>query len=112
MAASRGASLQVGRGLGLDEAQLVDVERAALLHDIGKLAIPDGILHKDGPLDEAEWVLMGKHSIFGEQLISASPASSISRPCLVPSTSAGTGRLSRWAGRRGDTAAGADRLRV
>ncbi len=47
-------AVAVGRDLGLDDAQLVDVERAALLHDIGKLAIPDAILHKAGPLDEAE----------------------------------------------------------
>jgi response regulator RpfG family c-di-GMP phosphodiesterase len=42
---------------------------AAPLHDIGKVGIPDAILHKPGPLDEAEWLLMKQHTIFGYEIL-------------------------------------------
>ena len=63
-----------GRRLGLAEAQLDELARASQLHDIGKIAIPDQILHKTGPLDEDEWVFVRQHSVVGERILAASPA--------------------------------------
>jgi diguanylate cyclase (GGDEF)-like protein len=54
-------------GLGPDECQ--EVEFTALLHDIGKLAMPPGILEKPGPLNDDEWALMKTHTVEGEQLL-------------------------------------------
>lgn len=55
-------------GLGDGDALRNDVELAALLHDVGKLAMPYRLLHKSGPLDGAEWALMRTHTIEGERL--------------------------------------------
>jgi GAF domain-containing protein len=63
----------VARRLGLDEAALTEVRQVALLHDIGKLAIPDTILHKRGPLTEEEWRVMRRHPVFSERLIRSVP---------------------------------------
>ena len=46
---------------------------AALLHDIGKVAIPDEILHKPGPLTDEEWVLMKEHPVIGERILRVLP---------------------------------------
>jgi two-component system cell cycle response regulator len=48
--------------------------RAAELHDIGKLAIPDAIVHKPGPLDAHEWAFMKQHAIIGQRILNAAPA--------------------------------------
>ena len=64
----------VATALGLDSETRDEVLRAAELHDIGKLAIPDEILEKAGPLDEAEWVFMRQHSVIGERILGAAPA--------------------------------------
>ncbi|MBE2315721.1 diguanylate cyclase [Solirubrobacter sp. CPCC 204708] len=63
----------VGEQLGLDSADLLDLRRAAALHDIGKIAIPDAILHAPRALDEAEWQYMRQHTIIGERIIGATP---------------------------------------
>ena len=60
--------------LGVPEEDLENVRQTALLHDVGKVAIPDGILKKQGALDEAEWAFMKRHSLIGERIISAAPA--------------------------------------
>lgn len=57
--------LRVGQELGLDESQLQNLEVAALLHDIGKVGVPDSILRKPGKLDEEEYALMKKHPEYG-----------------------------------------------
>jgi HD-GYP domain-containing protein (c-di-GMP phosphodiesterase class II) len=57
--------MRVGQGLGLEEADLQNLEVAALLHDIGKVGIPDSILRKPDRLDPEEYALMKKHSEFG-----------------------------------------------
>ena len=75
-------ALAVGRALGLDARQLADVERVAVLHDVGKLAIPDALLHKPGPLDEREWALMREHPVVGSELIAGVPALQHLRPVL------------------------------
>jgi diguanylate cyclase (GGDEF)-like protein len=64
----------VAADLGLDAEAQDEVLRAAELHDIGKLAIPDEILDKPGPLDESEWVFMRQHPIIGERILGAAPA--------------------------------------
>ncbi len=64
----------VARRLELSGEQLDEVTRAAELHDIGKLAIPDDILHKPGPLDADEWELTHQHPVIGDRILAAVPA--------------------------------------
>ena len=63
----------VARELGLSSADVQDVELVALLHDIGKIAMPDAILHKNGPLTPEEWEVMRSHPISSEELINNVP---------------------------------------
>jgi two-component system, cell cycle response regulator len=63
-----------GRQLSLDTEELDVLVRAAELHDIGKIAIPDEILHKDGELSPEEWRLMRKHPLIGQRVLDAAPA--------------------------------------
>jgi diguanylate cyclase (GGDEF)-like protein len=69
---------QLARGtaieLGLDADEIDRVVRAAELHDIGKIAVPDSVLHKPGPLDEEEWEIMRQHSVVGERILASVPA--------------------------------------
>jgi diguanylate cyclase (GGDEF)-like protein len=67
-------ALSVGRELGMHGEELDDTAHAAELHDVGKIAIPDAILEKSGPLDEIEWGLMRRHTIVGERILMAAPA--------------------------------------
>ncbi|MFO0891251.1 MAG: response regulator [Isosphaeraceae bacterium] len=62
-------TVRLGRKLGLDAEELVQIHRGALLHDIGKIAIPDDILRKAGPLDETEWSVMRRHPEYARSLI-------------------------------------------
>jgi two-component system cell cycle response regulator len=64
----------MGRAQGIDAEQLDVLVRAAEMHDIGKIAIPDEILHKSGPLTEAEEDLVHKHTLVGERVLAAAPA--------------------------------------
>jgi two-component system, cell cycle response regulator len=64
----------VARRLGMADLEIQQVRRAAVLHDIGKIAIPDGILSKPGPLDADEWVLMRQHTVIGQRILTAAPA--------------------------------------
>jgi hypothetical protein len=61
----------VARKLGLSPPQVADVEKVALLHDVGKLAVPDSILRKEGSLTEAEWAVMREHPAAGARIVSA-----------------------------------------
>ena len=63
----------VARSLGLDEIEVERVGHAALLHDIGKVGVPDRILHKPGPLAREEWELMREHPLIGERILRAIP---------------------------------------
>jgi len=63
-----------GRALGLEAEELDVLVRAAELHDIGKIAIPDEILHKPDSLSEEEWALMRKHTLVGQRVLDAAPA--------------------------------------
>jgi len=60
---------KTGRLLGGTESELETLRWAALLHDIGKLVIPDKILQKTGPLEESEWVVMREHPNFAYELL-------------------------------------------
>jgi HD-GYP domain-containing protein (c-di-GMP phosphodiesterase class II) len=62
-------SLAVSDRLGLGFDQRRNVEFAALLHDVGKIAVPNEIINKEGPLDEAEWEVMRQHTIEGERML-------------------------------------------
>lgn len=62
-------SLGVSDKLGLSIRQRRDVEFAALLHDVGKIAVPKEIINKPGPLDEDEWKIMHRHTIEGEEML-------------------------------------------
>ena len=84
-------ALAVGRRMQLDPEELDAVVRGAELHDIGKMAIPDTILNKPGPLDEEEWAFMRRHTILGERILSAAPA-------LVPVSRLVRASHERWDG--------------
>jgi diguanylate cyclase (GGDEF)-like protein/putative nucleotidyltransferase with HDIG domain len=66
-------SAAVARSLGLSAEEIERVRSAALLHDIGKVAIPDEILHKPGPLTDQEWELMRQHPVIGERILRVVP---------------------------------------
>jgi two-component system cell cycle response regulator len=70
-AVSRLAS-RIGERLELSDTDQAQLVRAARLHDIGKLAIPDAILTKPGPLDDAEWEFVRRHPLIGERVTSLS----------------------------------------
>lgn len=72
-------TLTLARAVGMRDAELIHVRRGALLHDIGKMAIPDSVLRKTGPLNEEEWGLMRQHPIHARDLLS--PVSYL-RPAL------------------------------
>lgn len=63
-------TLKIARGMGMNESELVHLRRGALLHDIGKMGIPDEILFKPGPLTMEEWAIMRKHPQLAFELLS------------------------------------------
>ena len=63
-------TVRLARAMGIGDAELVHVRRGALLHDIGKMGVPDSILLKPGPLTEEEWVTMRQHPLFAYDLLS------------------------------------------
>jgi two-component system, cell cycle response regulator len=67
-------AVTVGRRLGPNAEEIDELRRAAELHDIGKAAIPDGILQKPGPLDEREMAFIYKHTVIGERILATAPA--------------------------------------
>ena len=64
----------IGRRFELDSEQLDELRRAAELHDLGKLAIPEGILRKAGPLTDGELRFLRQHTIIGERILDVAPA--------------------------------------
>jgi diguanylate cyclase (GGDEF)-like protein/putative nucleotidyltransferase with HDIG domain len=64
---------RVAEGLAVAPAELERIRTAALLHDIGKVGVPDEILHKPGPLDDREWEVMREHPAIGERILRAIP---------------------------------------
>jgi diguanylate cyclase (GGDEF)-like protein/putative nucleotidyltransferase with HDIG domain len=67
-------SSMLAQSLGVSGAELARIKLAAELHDIGKVAIPDAILNKPGPLDEAEWEFIRRHTTIGERILKAAPS--------------------------------------
>lgn len=63
-------TLKIAAAAGVTEAEQSDMRRGALLHDIGKMGIPDNILLKPGPLDDEEMAIMRKHPVFAYELLS------------------------------------------
>ena len=63
-------TLQLAQILGIEGASLTHIRHGSLLHDIGKMAIPDNILFKPGPLTDEEWVVMKKHPIYAYEMLS------------------------------------------
>jgi two-component system cell cycle response regulator len=89
----------VGCRLGLGSHELYELVRAAELHDIGKMAIPDAILEKPGPLDGPDWEFMRRHTVIGERMLHVAPALE------------GVARLVRWSHERMDGRGYPDGLR-
>jgi diguanylate cyclase (GGDEF)-like protein len=67
-------AIELGHAIHLDPEHLDEVARAAELHDIGKIAVPDVILHKRAPLNSNEWEMMREHPVIGERILSSAPA--------------------------------------
>ena len=93
-------ALSVAEELGMGAEQRDEIFRAAQLHETGKMAIPDAILNKPGPLDESEWKFVRQHTLVGERIIASAAA-------LVP-----VARLVRSSGERWDGKGYPDGLRA
>jgi len=84
-------TLALARRLGFGEEELVHIQRGALLHDIGKMGIPDRILLKPEPLSEEEWQTMRQHPQLAYDLMSKIPY-------LAPAREIPFGHHERWDG--------------
>jgi putative nucleotidyltransferase with HDIG domain len=62
-------AMAVAEEMGLDSRQSRNVEFGALLHDIGKIAVPNEVINKDGPLTEDEWLVIRTHTIEGQRML-------------------------------------------
>ena len=92
-------ALAVAEEMGLEAEQRDETYRAAQLHETGKMAIPDAILNKPGPLEDSEWEFVRRHTLVGERIIASAAA-------LVP-----VARLVRSSGERWDGSGYPDSLR-
>ena len=90
---------RTGRALGLDAEELDHLRRAAALHDVGKVAIPDEILNKPEKLLPQEWEFVRAHTVVGERIVGAAPAL------------ARAAKLIRWSHERWDGSGYPDGLR-
>jgi putative nucleotidyltransferase with HDIG domain len=75
-------SLKLAEKMGIKNEDLIHIKRGALLHDIGKMGVPDHILHKPGPLTDEEWVIMKQHPQFAYEMLS--PISYLHRALDIP----------------------------
>jgi diguanylate cyclase (GGDEF)-like protein len=73
MSAVADLAVAVAHEMGLPQDEVVDVRRAAELHDIGKIAVPAAILEKPGPLTDDEWAFVKRHTLIGERIVRAAP---------------------------------------
>ena len=81
---------RIAAALGADEAEVTDLRRAAMLHDIGKLAISNRVLDKRGPLTAAEVAQVREHPLITARILERIPASPTSRRSPPPTTSGST----------------------
>ena len=81
----------VGRRFNLDRVALGHLIRAAELHDVGKVAIPESILRKPGPLDDEEMAFVRRHTLIGARILLAAPS-------LAPEASLVRASHERWDG--------------
>jgi hypothetical protein len=72
-------SAELGRRAGLSAAEVDDLRFAGMLHDVGKLRLPDTLLKKRGPLTAAEWDLVKQHTIWGERILGTSEGFELAR---------------------------------
>jgi putative nucleotidyltransferase with HDIG domain len=63
-------AVMLAQRLGVSPEELVDISYGSLLHDVGKIGVPDSILLKPGKLTDAEWQVMRRHTIIGHQMLS------------------------------------------
>ena len=77
-----GLALRLAHELVFSEPDLIDIQRGAILHDIGKMAIPDKILLKPGPLTAEEWNIIRQHPRFAFELLS--PISFLGKALDIP----------------------------
>ncbi len=73
-------TLDLARAMSIPENELIPIRRGALLHDIGKMGVPDRVLLKPGPLSDDEWVLMRRHPALAREML---------RPDCLPAPRAG-----------------------
>lgn len=66
-------TLRLARRMGIEESQIENMRQGALLHDIGKMGIPDTILLKAGTLSESDWAVMRKHPVYARDMLSQIP---------------------------------------
>ena len=66
-------TLRLAKDMGIDRQVMIHIRRGALLHDIGKMGIPDSILNKPGPLTDEEWEVMCKHPAYSYEMLSSIP---------------------------------------
>jgi putative nucleotidyltransferase with HDIG domain len=85
-------SLVLARAMGLPEAELETVRRAGMLHDIGKVGVPDAVLRKPGPLDADERAALERHPVIGFKMLEAVPFLTESLPAV-------RGHHERWDGK-------------
>lgn len=64
-------ALELARAMGVEEEELIHIRRGSLLHDIGKLGIPDGILLKKGSLTKEEWSIMRQHPVYAYEWLTS-----------------------------------------
>ncbi len=76
-------AISMAKELSLSKHEMNSLEQAALLHDIGKIAIPDKILHKTGPLDDSDWSIMKRHPEHGQRILSKLSFLSESLPLVL-----------------------------
>jgi HD-GYP domain-containing protein (c-di-GMP phosphodiesterase class II) len=62
-------TLQLAHNMNISEQELAHIRRGAMLHDIGKMGVPDAILHKPGPLNDEEWAVMRRHPVYARDML-------------------------------------------
>lgn len=75
-------TVKLARNLGCTDEEIIHIRRGALLHDMGKMGIPDEILQKPGPLTDEEWVIMRRHPMYAYQMLS--PISYLNQALIIP----------------------------